>query len=227
MTKTLVVAGYGPGISNAVAERFGAAGFSLAIVARDADRLALATAALAAKGIRAQAFPTNLADVVATRDMISAVRAELGPISAIHWNAYGSGGGDLTTTDDSGLQNVLAVAVNSLVAAIQAALPDLREQRGAVLITNGGLGFFDPDVDAIGVQWNAMGLSIANSAKHKAARLLAIKLAPEIYVGEVVVTGAVKGTAFDHGNATLEPATIAERFWDLHEARSPASVIVG
>lgn len=226
MTKILVVAGFGPGISSAVAERFGKAGFALALVARNVDRLAASAAELTAKGIRAQAFPTDLANPDAVRDMIAAVRAELGPITAIHWNAYGSGGGDLLTSDDAGVRDVLTIAVGSLVAAVQAALPDLREHHGAVLITNGGLGFFDPAIDAMGVQWNAMGISVANSAKHKLARLLAIKLAPDVYVGEVVVTKPVKGTAFDQGNAELEPATVAEQFWLLHEARTPASVVV-
>ena len=34
MTKTIIVAGFGPGISSAVAERFGKEGFTIALVAR-------------------------------------------------------------------------------------------------------------------------------------------------------------------------------------------------
>ena len=34
MAKTLVIVGYGPGVSAAMAERFGAEGFSVALVAR-------------------------------------------------------------------------------------------------------------------------------------------------------------------------------------------------
>ena len=58
-----------------------------------------------------------------------------------------------------------------------------------------------------------MGLSIANSAKHKLVRLLAHKLKPEgIFVGEVVVTGVVKGTAFDRGNGTLDAELVADAY---------------
>lgn len=46
-------------------------------------------------------------------------------------------------------------------------------------------------------------------------------------VGEVVVAGMVKGTAFDHGNATLEPAAIAAKFWELYTGRSELSVTFG
>ena len=37
--KTIMIAGFGPGISTAVAERFGREGFQLALVARNQDRL--------------------------------------------------------------------------------------------------------------------------------------------------------------------------------------------
>ena len=67
---------------------------------------------------------------------------------------------------------MLAVAVGGLVTAVQSILPDLAANKGALLVTNGGLGFFDPQFDAIGVKWNAMGVSVANSAKHKVVALL-------------------------------------------------------
>ena len=51
-------------------------------------------------------------------------------------------------------------------------------------------------------------------------------LAWGVYVGEVVVTGMVKGTAFDHGNATLEAGDIAARFWQLYTARGEHSVTI-
>ncbi len=35
MSKTIVVVGFGPGVSTAVAEKFGAAGFSVALVGRN------------------------------------------------------------------------------------------------------------------------------------------------------------------------------------------------
>lgn len=40
MSKTIVVVGFGPGISTAVAEKFGAEGFSIALIARNEKRLA-------------------------------------------------------------------------------------------------------------------------------------------------------------------------------------------
>jgi hypothetical protein len=72
-----------------------------------------------------------------------------------------------------------------------------------------------------------MGLAVANSAKHKLVGLLAQKLKAEgVYVGEVMVGGLVKGTAFDTGNATIDPKTVAAQLWDMYSARSTVTVDV-
>ncbi len=227
MTKTIVVAGFGPGISTGVAERFGREGFNVALVARNADKLEKGVAALTAKGIKAQAFAADLGKVSEVRSVIERARAALGPIHAIHWNAYGQGGGDLLAAPAEELHGALDIATVSLTAAVQAALADLRASKGAVLVTNGGFGLPVDQVDEMGVNYAAMGLSIANAAKHKLVRLLGVKLAPDgVFVGEVMVTGTVKGTAWDSGNANLEPAFMGDTFWKLYAERGERRVTV-
>ncbi|HEX3853793.1 MAG TPA: hypothetical protein VHW01_22675, partial [Polyangiaceae bacterium] len=158
---------------------------------------------------------------------VADVRGSLGPVSVLHWNAYTGGAGDLKTTSMDELSMVLSVAVHGLVAAMQASLPDLKAQKGALLVTGGGFAFYDPNVDAAATQFGAAGLAIAKAAQHKTVGLLSKALQSDgVYVGEVVVTGLVKGTAFDSGNATLEPSAIAERFWQLYRARDVASVTI-
>ena len=53
MSKNLVVIGFGPGNATAVAEKFGAEGFSVGLVGRDEDRLAAGVSTLKARGIAA------------------------------------------------------------------------------------------------------------------------------------------------------------------------------
>lgn len=226
--KTILVCGYGPGISAAIAERFGREGFAVALVARNADRLAAGVKSLRDKGVEAEAFPTDLGDPAAVRALVAKARAALGRIAIVQWNAYGAGAGDLLAADTAALRGIFDVPVVSLVAAVQEALPDMRGQDdAAVLVTNGGLGLFDPKIDAMAVQWGAMGLAVANAAKHKVVGLLAEKLKSErVYVGEVLVMGTVKGTAFDAGNATIDPAAVAEKFWALYRAKADVSASV-
>ena len=86
---------------------------------------------------------------------------------------------------------------------------------------------FDPNMDAMAVQWNSMGLAIANAAKHKLMGMLVEKLrAEQITVGEVVVLGLVKGTGWDTGNATVDPRTVADRFWEIYSQRESRVVTV-
>ena len=228
MKRAIVVCGHGPGISDAVARRFGREGHPVAIVARNAERLAAAAEALAAVGVKAAAFPCDLDKPDAVRKLIGDVRDALGPIGVVHWNAYAGGAGDLTTAKPDELRAVFDVTVQGLVAAVQAALPDLKAEQGAVLVTGGGFAFYDPSIDAAATQWGAMGLAVGKAAQHKTVGLLHQKLKSDgVYVGEVVVLGIVKGTPFDAGNATLEPGAIAEKFWDLYQHRVETSVNLG
>lgn len=227
MPKTIVVCGHGPGISDAVANKFGNEGFQVALVARSVDKLEKARAALQARGVTAAAFPADLSDPGAAKGLVQRVTAELGPVTAIHWNAYANAAGDVLAADAAALRTVFDVSVTSLVLTVQEAFADLKAAKGAVLVTNGSLGFFDPKVDAMAVQWGAMGLAIANAAKHKLIGLLTEKLrADEITVGEVVVLGLVKGTVWDTGNATIDPRTVADKFWAIYSRRESSVVTV-
>jgi NADP-dependent 3-hydroxy acid dehydrogenase YdfG len=228
MKRAVIVCGHGPGISDAVARRFGREGHPVAIVARNAERLSAAEKSLLEAGVQAKAFACDVGDVGAVRKLVADVRELLGPIGVVHWNAYAHGAGDLTTAKTDELRTVLDVTVHGLLAAVQTALPDLKAEKGAVLVTGGGFAFYDPNIDAAATSWGAMGLAVGKAAQHKTVGLLHQKLKNDnVYVGEVVVLGLVKGTAFDSGNATLEPAAIADKFWELYQSRSEATVKFG
>jgi NAD(P)-dependent dehydrogenase (short-subunit alcohol dehydrogenase family) len=221
MSKTIVIVGFGPGNSTAVAEKFGSEGFSVALVGRSEDRLAAGVSALKARGIAAAAFPGDAADPEAIRAALRGARAELGPIAAIHWNAFGGAeAGDLLTADPAALRGIFDAAVFGLLAAAREALPDLKSAGdGAILITNGGFGELSPDIDAYAISINQMGIALGNAAKNKLAGLLSQRLKGDgVYVGEVMVRGTIKGTPTDSGNS-VEPARIADKFWELYQTR--------
>jgi NAD(P)-dependent dehydrogenase (short-subunit alcohol dehydrogenase family) len=228
MSKIIVVVGFGPGNSTAVAEKFGAAGFRVAIVGRDAERLAAGVAALKARGVTAAAFTGNAADPDSIRATIRRIRAELGPIAVVHWNASGGADvGDLLVADSSEVRGVFDVAVIGLLAAVREALPDLKNAGdGALLITNGGFGDASPDTDAFVTRIHAVGIGLANAAKNKLAGLLAERLRNEgVYVGEVVIYGTVKGTPTGREDS-IDPSRVADAFWSLYQARGDARATI-
>jgi len=226
--KTILVCGYGPGISHGVAKKFGAEGFAVALVARTESRVDAGADAIAKSGAACAGFSADLSDPKSVKAVVASAREKFGPITVVHWNAYGGGAGDLTTADASEIRAQLDVAVVGLVAAVQASLADFDAQKkeAAVLVTGGGLNAYNEQVDAMAAQWGSMGLAIAKAAQHKTAGLLHAKLKERgVYVGEIVVNGLVKGTAFDRGNATLDPLAIGEKFWELYTKRDAHSIV--
>jgi NADP-dependent 3-hydroxy acid dehydrogenase YdfG len=231
MSKTIVVVGFGPGVSTAVAEKFGAEGFSVALIARSQARLTAGVKALKAQGITAAAFPADASDPAALRGAIAKARAELGPIGVIHWNAYsGQGRGDLLTVDPMSLHASFDLAVVGLLNAIQEALPDLKAAKdGAVLVTNGAFGEINPMMDGFALGAKAEGLALGNAAKAKLVGLLAARLKNEgVYVGEVTIAGVVRGTGPESpGVLTIDAKAIAETFWRLYKARTETRARLG
>ena len=220
MSKTIVIIGYGPGISTGVAETFGAQGFNVALVGRTKERLDAGVAALAAKNITAAAFVADAGDTAAIAAAIASARQKFGAITVIQWNAYGNGGGDILT---AGATGAFDVAINGLLAATKAALPDLKAAGdGAVLVTNGAFADLDPNVDGYAVQSGNAGLALANAAKKKLVGLLVQRLKPEgVYVGEVTIAGSIKGTAWATNNPNaIDPATVGAAFFKLYTDRT-------
>lgn len=228
MSKTIMLVGFGPGTATAVAEKFGKEGFTVALIGRDEDRLAAGTSALKAQGISAYAFPADAGDPASIRAAVRSVRSQLGPITVLHWNAYGGADvGDLLTADPAALHKLFDVAVFGLIAATDEALPDLKQNSdGALLISNGALGVVSPEADVPAVSYHMMGLALSSAAKHKLVGLLAQRLKEDgVYVGEVMVYRTIKGTPSTAGDS-VDPSVIADKHWELYESRAETRAVV-
>ena len=59
---TLAIVGAGPGLGAAVARRFGAEGFSVALISRSQDRVDALAAELSAAGVTARGYAANVRD---------------------------------------------------------------------------------------------------------------------------------------------------------------------
>lgn len=228
MSKTIMIVGFGPATSTAVAETFGTQGFSVALVGRSEDRLRTGVATLKTQGIDAAAFTADAADAGSIVAAIRNVRAQLGPITVIHWNVVGgTGAGDLLAADQTAQRGIFDGAVFGLLTAAREALPDLKSAGdGAILITNGGFGELSSQIDEAATTLNSAGVALSNAAKNKLAGLLAARLKRDgVYVGEVMVRGTIKGTPTEGANS-IEPSTIAAKFWELYRSRgeTPAGV---
>jgi len=182
MTQSVcVIVGAGPGNGAAFARRFAEAGHPVALVARDPSGLASLTAEI--PGTRAIACDAT--DAAQVETAFTRIRAELGSVGVLIYNASTRGFADIDhTTPDSFEQAWRVSALGCLLAARQA-IPDMRRAgRGSILIIGataslkGGAGF--------------VAFAAAKAAQRSLAQSLARQLGPEgIHVAHVVIDAVV------------------------------------
>lgn len=222
----LVVIGYGPGNGHAIAERFGREGWTIALVGRHAERLHDGVEQLAAVGVTARPFTGDAGDPVSLRATLTSIRGDLGPVTAVALTAYRNVVvDDVLAADPGTVAQVFDIGVTGLLTAVQTTLDDIRVAGSAsVLVVNGALGLQDDTIDEYAVSFGGDGVALECSAKTKLVGLLAARLRTEdIYVGEIVINGSVKGSPYA-GPTAIDPADIADRLWRMAEERTEVHV---
>lgn len=205
MTKPVcIVAGIGPGIGMAVARKFGAGGFSVAIIGRRQEKLTAYANELTAEGIDARGFVADLSDDKSIRDVFDRIGAWNNEIEILIYNAADMTGDDATTLSAESMLRSLQLTLGGAMTCIGCVLPGMtKRRRGTILATSGGLAF-DPYP-----QWTALGAGKA--ALHNYIGALNRAVSPNgVKAGVVVVCGIVEpGGPFD-------PNRIAEKYWAMH-----------
>jgi NADP-dependent 3-hydroxy acid dehydrogenase YdfG len=200
----IVIVGMGPGVSAAVARRFGREGFKVVAIARRADALKEQTDALAAAGVTAQGYTADASDPASLHDALTRVAAEHGAPSVLVYNAAGVRYKPMAQLSADELNADLRISIGGALAAAQAVLPSMREQAaGTILFTGGGFAF-EPMAALASLGVGKAGI------RNLAFSLFADLKDAGIHAATVTIGGMVKaGTAFD-------PDKIAEAYWALH-----------
>ncbi|MEI7056675.1 SDR family oxidoreductase [Nocardioides sp. CCNWLW239] len=134
--KVVLVAGAGPGLGRALAERSAAAGADLVIASRSAERLEDLAGELRTTGRRVLAVPTDLADPGSVAALVAAALSEHGRLDAVLHNAYHPPSREALL--ETGLDTVRAELESPLMALdlVRRCAPALAESRGAVVVMN-------------------------------------------------------------------------------------------
>ena len=207
---TFALVGAGPGLGLATARRFGGAGHTVALIARDAENLDGLTAALAREDVQARGYTADVLDTESLTAALHAAAADLGTIEILQYSPVPRADFMKPVLDTSAddLDAPLAFSVKGPVTAVHAVLPGMRELgRGTLLFVNGS--------SAVRPNPKVAGTSIAFAAESAYARMLHDTLAPEnIHAAQLIIPGAIRPDA-EHSS----PDVLAERLYDLHVKR--------
>lgn len=130
--KACIITGVGPGTGSALARRFAAGGYQIALLARTESRLR----ELAAELPGARAYPCDVADEAQIVETLARIASELGPASVLIHNAVGGAFGDFQEIEAEVLQSNFAINTMALLHLARGVAPAMLEAgEGAILVT--------------------------------------------------------------------------------------------
>lgn len=207
--RVAVIVGAGPGLGAAVARTLGRAGFAVALIARDEERLTTLGEELQAEGITAG---WTAVDIVDTEELTAAVTrfgGFSGRIDVLHHNAVAFRSAPASQLSAADLLADLAVGVAALLTAVSAALPFM--QPGGLVLATGSSSADRPMTSAASLGVQKAALRNLVTALDRDLRKQGIRAA------SLTVNGTIKaGTPFD-------PERIAEALGALVTAAPEAA----
>jgi NAD(P)-dependent dehydrogenase (short-subunit alcohol dehydrogenase family) len=180
-SRVAVVAGVGPGNGAALSKRFAEAGYAVAMLARNRSSLER----LAAEIDGARAYACDVTSPTSVAHCFAAVRAELGPVEALLYNAGSGVFADIETiTSEQFEQSWRVNAFGALLCAKQV-IPDMKAAR------SGSIVFIGATASRRGGPRSA-AFAPAKAAQRSLAESMARSLWPAgIHVSLIVVDGIV------------------------------------
>lgn len=213
----VLVTGVGPGTGAAIARRFAAGGWKVAMLARDRDRLAALEAELAGS----RAYVCDVTDPVALDAAITAAERDLGPIAAVVHNAVGGAWGNFLDIDPAVLEANFQVNTMALLHLARRVAPAMiAAGRGAIIVTG--------NTSAQRGRAAFAGFAPTKAAQRILAEAMARQLGPSgVHVAYIVIDAVIDvpwARQMFHEKPDdffIQPADIAAEVWHLtHQSKS-------
>lgn len=209
-----LISGVGPGTGAANARRFAAGGYSVAMLARNQERLTT----LKSEIEHSHAYPCNVTSEAQLDATLGRVRAELGAPKVLVHNAVGGAFGSFLEIEPQVLQQNFEV--------ITMALLDLARRLAPAMITAGeGVVVVTGNTSALRGKSQFAGFAPSKAAQRILAESIAREVGPKgVHVAYIVMDAAIDlewtrampskpaGDPF-----FIQPSAIAEEVWHVSE----------
>lgn len=216
MEKVALVTGGGSGIGKAVALALAGAGYRVAIVGRNSQRLA---AVVAEAPEHCFAMPADVSDPAAVTQLFERVAAELGRLDVLFNNAGVNEGAPIDELSVDSWRRVLDTNVTGVFLCAQAAFRLMKSQkpRGGRIINNGSIAATTPRPHAI-------AYTASKHAVHGITKSLALEgRAFDIACGQIDIGNAATDMTAGRAVGALQAnmSTLVEPTFDVaHVARA-------
>ena len=224
-TKQALITGASSGIGKATALAFAKAGINLALVSRESENLEAVAAAAREVGVKAEAYPLDLAKIEGVQSSIRAIAAQFGTVDILV-NSAGMGyTGSLTETALADWQKVLDLNLTSVWQCILGILPGMRDRKSGIIINVSSIAGSQvfPNWGLYCVsKFGLMALSKTLAAEERAHGIRVTAICPGSVNTPMWDTDTVQAD-FDR-TAMLTPEIVAQSI--LHAVQLPTSAVI-
>jgi NAD(P)-dependent dehydrogenase (short-subunit alcohol dehydrogenase family) len=205
-----VVIGIGPKNGRAFATRFAEEGYAVALLSRSTDY-----SSRLAEELGGKAYACDVTDPAAIERAFAGVRADLGDVDVLLYNAGSGQFGPFDEVPDEEFERGWRINVRGLLQSVRQVVGPMRDKgEGAIIVTGATASLRGKPFTAAFAQ--------AKAAQRSLAQSFARQLGPEgIHVALVIVDGGI-GTDEQSGDeGMLRPSDIAQTVY--HLATQPKS----
>ena len=202
--KFITIIGAGPGISHAVAQKFGKEGFRIALIARTEEKLKKQVSDLNSEGIEAQYAVADVANEDSLKSALFQIRETAGHANMILYNAAGVSVRDILEQDWETIKSAVDVSVGGYFNLMKTVLPFcISNNSGKLFVTGGGFALQgDP-------QWTS--LSVGKAALRNLVQAFQKRVeGANIHIAHLMVCGFV-----NPADEKYSPNAIADQYWKL------------
>jgi NADP-dependent 3-hydroxy acid dehydrogenase YdfG len=217
MKKLALITGVGPGTGAAIARRFAAGGYDVAMLARNAERLT----ALSQEIANTYPYACDVTDEAQLDATLASVRSTFGEPSILVHNAVGGAWGNFLDVDPRVLERNFQVNTMALLHLARRLAPAMiAASSGAIIVTG--------NTSAHRGRANFAGFAPTKAAQRVLAEAIAREVGPKgVHVAYVMVDAVIDlaWTRERWPNAAddffIKPTAIAEEIWHVaHQDRS-------
>ena len=132
-TKVCLITGVGDATGSALVRRFTQGGYAVAMIARNAGRLAR----LGATHHNAYAYPCDVSNLETLRETVERIQADLGQVDVLIHNAVAHTFGTFLDADPEELERNFRVNTTALLYLVRALAPQMIEAKSGSIIVTG------------------------------------------------------------------------------------------